>query len=199
VAVCAAFLAAHGLATLVGTQIQGVAGMGQDDRSKEQRWDEATMWSLPKIESLRVVIPGLFGYRMDTPDGGCYWGSVGQRPGVPQTRHSGAGVYAGVLVVLLAALALAQALRTGSSPFSQSERRTIFFWGAAALVSLLLAFGRHAPFYQFFYGLPYMSTIRSSCIPSPFRSWCCSRMGWKRSIVSPWGGQRRAPAVSGPN
>jgi hypothetical protein len=161
VALCAAFISAHGIASLVTTQIKGIAGMEQDTQSKEQRWDEATMWSLPKIEALRVVIPGLFGYRMDTADGGNYWGSVGQTPGVPQSRHSGSGVYAGVLVLLLAAFAVAQAARKSASPFSDPERKHIWFWTGAAAISLLLAFGRNAPFYQFFYQLPYFSTIRN--------------------------------------
>jgi hypothetical protein len=161
VAVCAAFISAHALATLIGTQVKGIAGAQQDAKTREQRWDEATMWSLPKNETLRVIIPGLFGYRMDTPEGGNYWGAVGQQPGAPQTRHSGSGVYAGVLVMLLAFWAVASSFRGRESPFTQQERRFIWFWGAAALVSLLLAYGRHAPFYQLLYQLPYFSTIRN--------------------------------------
>ncbi|MHC1769180.1 MAG: hypothetical protein AB9869_33680 [Verrucomicrobiia bacterium] len=161
VALVAALTAAHALSALIGTQIKGVVGTQQDARTKEQRWDQATMWSLPKIETLRIVVPGLFGYRMDTPHGGSYWGSVGQTPGVPQSRHSGSGVYAGVLVVLVAFWGIAQAARRKDSPFSPQSRRLIAFWAGAALISLLLAFGRHAPFYQFFYQLPYFSTIRN--------------------------------------
>ncbi len=166
VAVVAALTSAHTLSVLIQTQIKGVAEMQQDRPTKERRWDGATQWSLPKVETLRVVIPGLFGYRMDTPDGGNYWGSVGQTPGWEQhhqgyPRHSGAGVYAGVLVALIAAWGLAQAARGGKSSFSVAERRSVWFWGAMALVSLLLALGRHAPFYQFVYALPYFSTIRN--------------------------------------
>jgi hypothetical protein len=150
VAICAAFLSAHALSTLIGTQIKGIVGTQQDTTTKEQRWDAATMWSLPKIETLRVVIPGLFGYRMDSPDGGNYWGSVGQTPGIPQSRQSGSGVYVAVLVTLLAIWAVARASRKLDCPFSEQERWLIWFWASAALVSLLLAYGRHAPFYQFF-------------------------------------------------
>lgn len=161
VALVAALAAAHALSALVGTQIKGIVGTQQDTKTKEQRWNEATIWSLPKIETLRVVVPGLFGYRMDTPDGGNYWGSVGQTPGVPQSRHSGSGVFAGVLVVLIAFWAVARAAHSKDSPYTDWERRLIFFWAGAAAVSLLLAYGRHAPFYQFFYQLPYFSTIRN--------------------------------------
>ena len=161
VALLAAFMAAQALSTLIGTQLKGIVGAQQDPNTKEKRWIEATMWSLPKIETLRVIIPGLFGYRMDTPNGGNYWGAVGQVPGVPQSRHSGSGVYAGVLVALVAAWGIARSAQPRGGPFTAQERRFIWFWAGAALVSLLLAYGRHAPFYQFFYKLPYFSTIRN--------------------------------------
>lgn len=159
VAVAAAVIAAQALSVLIGTQVQGIAGMAQDQRTRIQRWDEATYWSLPKIETLRVVIPGLFGYRMDTPNGGNYWGRVGESPRMP--RHSGSGVYGGVVVSLLAVFALLQSLRGARSVFTPSERRVVWFWSGALGVSLLLAWGRHAPFYQLFYALPYFSTIRN--------------------------------------
>jgi hypothetical protein len=156
----AAICAAAGLYTLIGTQVQGISGMQQDAEAKRQRWDGATMWSLPKKETLRVLSPGLFGYRMDTPDGGNYWGSVGQTPGVMESRHSGAGEYAGALVVVLAAFGLANAFRK-KSPFNDFERKVVFFFSSAALVSVLFAWGRHAPFYRLVYALPFFSTIRN--------------------------------------
>ena len=38
---------------------------GQTAEEKKVDWDFATEWSLPKLESLRVIIPGIFGYRME--------------------------------------------------------------------------------------------------------------------------------------
>ena len=64
----------------LATEIKGVAGTQQDAQTKQERWDWATQWSLPKWETLSLVVPGLFGYRMDTPDGGEYWGAVGRSP-----------------------------------------------------------------------------------------------------------------------
>jgi hypothetical protein len=171
----ALFIAAHAVSTLVSTQIQGVAGMQQETETKEQHWDWATQWSLPKIETLRVLIPGLFGYRMDTPEGGDYWGAVGRdaqwekylasgaQGQAPRgfSRHSGTGPYAGVLVVLVALWAAAQSLRKKDNPFTLTERKLIWFWCAVILVSLLFAFGRHAPFYRLIYSLPYFSAIRN--------------------------------------
>lgn len=166
VALFAAFISAYTLNTLISTQVKEVVGMAQDKETRERRYVEATIWSLPKIEALRVIIPGLFGYRMDTPDGGAYWGTVGRTPGWEQhkqgtPRHSGSGEYAGVLVVLVAVWALVQAGRKQGSAFTDSERKMVWFWGAVALVCLLFAFGKFAPFYKLFYSLPYASMIRN--------------------------------------
>src|ERR1019366_194881 len=78
VVVFAAFIAISAVSSLVSTQIKGVAGMGQDAASRAERWDEATQWSLPKAETLSLIVPGLFGFRMDTPEGGNYWGRCGR-------------------------------------------------------------------------------------------------------------------------
>jgi len=166
VASFAGLIALNMVAGLVGTQIQGVVGTEQDAQTKSEKWDWATQWSLPKKEALGVVVPGLFGYRMDTPNGGQYWGSVGQTPGWEQhqqgfPRFVGGGFYAGVSVLLIALWAALQALRRKDSAFSPVQRRLLWFWMGVVVVSLIFAFGRHAPFYQFLYALPYFSTIRN--------------------------------------
>lgn len=172
----AGFIAATTLSTLIGTQIKGVVGMSQDAATKAARWHEATQWSLPKREALGFVVPGLFGYRMDTPNGGAYWGRVGSDPrwdaylasdrtGPPPAnaffRYGGGGGYVGALVLIVAAWALLQAFRGEHSVFNRTQRRLLWFWLAVLGVTLLLSFGRHAPFFQFFYALPYASTIRN--------------------------------------
>jgi hypothetical protein len=171
----AVFIAVQSLSVLITTQIAGVAGTQQDKETKEQHWDFATQWSLPKREALGFIIPGLFGYRMDTPDGGEYWGAVGRDPnwdryfangkqGPPPggtMRFSGGGSYAGVLVLIVAVWAVLQSFRKNNSIFAPPTRKWIWFWCGVFVVSLLLAFGRFAPFYQFFYALPYFSTIRN--------------------------------------
>ena len=151
----ALLVAAATVITLIGTEVKGVVGMGQDAESKARRWQDATHYSLPKQETLRILIPGLYGYRGDTPNGGFYWGGVGG-PG-----QSGSGEYAGVLVVLLAGWAGVQSFRRTGSPYDATQKRHIWFWTGAALITLLLAYGKHAPFYRLFYLLPYASTIRN--------------------------------------
>ena len=76
-------------------------------------------------------------------------------------RHSGTGDYAGVLVALLAVFALANSCRGPNTPFSPAERRAVWFWGAAALFSILAAWGRFGFLYSLLYRLPYFSTIRN--------------------------------------
>src|SRR5687767_4549258 len=135
VAVFAAFMATQALIGLLGV-VKGVTATQQEQQSKEQAWDMATTWSLPKVETLRVMIPGLHGYRMDTPDGGAYWGTVGQTPGWKETkagwpRYSGAGEYAGILVVLVGIWAIVESLRRNGQAFTHVERRMIWFWAVA--------------------------------------------------------------------
>ncbi|MDB6124810.1 MAG: hypothetical protein JWQ71_3803, partial [Pedosphaera sp.] len=191
VALFAAFIATQTLTVLINTQIKGIVGTQQDESTKQRKWNEATQWSLPKAEVLQIVVPGIFGYRMDTPDGGTYWGTVGKNPMVDYLeeqaksgpneqaraqaaqqlaaaasnpgvwRFSGGGIYAGVSVVVIALWALFQSFRKSGSPFTLPQRRTIWFWTIAAFIALLLAFGRFAPFYRIFYSIPYASTIRN--------------------------------------
>jgi hypothetical protein len=186
IAVFAALVAVHTLPLLIGTQIQGVVGTAQDKETKEKHWDIATQWSLPKAEITQLFIPGIFGYRMESTNGDNYWGQIGRSPTLDPIlkqretadgegkeridrylnnsnlwRFSGTGLYAGVLVLLVALWAVLQSFRATRSPYSLLQRRIIWFWTAVLVVTVLLSFGRYAPFYQFFYALPYASTIRN--------------------------------------
>jgi hypothetical protein len=164
----------------------------QKAQAKAERWSFCTQWSLPKVETLRLFVPGLMGYHMyenvDGPDkSSAYWGGIGEDlrlteirqlrhspdPSIRQQadeqmknftagyrRHIGSGDYAGLLVMILAIFAAANSWRT-QSPYSVREKRLVWFWFTAALVSLILAFGRHAFLYQFVFELPYFSTTRN--------------------------------------
>jgi len=197
VAVFAGFIAYQTIISLVGTQIQGVAGTAQDAETKAQHWDWATQWSLPKKETLGLLIPGLFGYKMDTPnnmmpavqqayEGGAYWGGQGRDPGLDRfldaggqgtppsgfMRFTGGGNYCGILVALIAAWAMAQSFRRRDSLFTNDQKKIIWFWTAVLVVSLAMAWGRFAPiFYGLLYQLPYFSTIRNPDKFLIFLSW----------------------------
>ena len=182
----AIFISLHTLAMLWSTQIHGVVGTGQDKETKEKHWDVATQWSLPKVEIAQLFVPGMFGNRMESTNGDNYWGQIGRSPtidpilkqrdeGDAQTkaqldaylknsnlwRFSGTGLYAGALVLVVALWAALQSFRKTGSPYSRSQRRAIWFWVGILVVTVLLSFGRYGPFYQFYYALPFTSTMRN--------------------------------------
>jgi hypothetical protein len=256
VAAGAALIAAGALSSLYRTQIKLTT---QQQETPAEHWSWATQWSLPKREILSLFVPGLFGYRMDTPEGGNYWGGIGRGlgfdryfaggplsegdvlrisspiqtnlnavvqvnrngeinvPGAgrvkaagkttaelknelvqkipsaasaqldvalerPQDfiRYSGGGIYAGVLVALIALWTTAQGFRRKNPFFPEVERRFILFWVVIAFVSILLGFGRFAPFYQFFYALPGMASIRN---PAKF----LHIVNWSFIFLFAWG------------
>jgi hypothetical protein len=196
------------------------------------------------MESLRVIIPGIFGYRIapyTTPPpkalafllpsaeesqaaidvSPAYWGKVGEDPRIArlessdpevraattasldqgfielafggkdpqlrqklvdamrsndkeiraqildrlksqmQLRFSGNGEYAGVLVALFAVFAVLSSFRGPSSPYSPRERLFVWFWGLAALFSLVMAWGRFAFLYHWFFQVPMVDKIRN--------------------------------------
>ena len=92
IAVFAGFIAIQTVVSLFGTSITGIAGTGQDAESRARQWDFCTQWSEPKVETLGLFVPGLFGYKMDTPNnmeffqdayrGGQYWGGTGRDPNI---------------------------------------------------------------------------------------------------------------------
>lgn len=101
----AAIIAFHTMHTLVQTQVEGVAAMGQDEQTKETRWNPATQWSLPKIETLQILVPGMFGYRLsgniDQQDhAGAYWGRVGQDPRIAKLGSDDPAVRSNVIASL---------------------------------------------------------------------------------------------------
>ena len=191
IAVFAGFIAWQTVTSLIGTSITGIAGTGQDAETKAKQWNPCTQWSEPKIETLDLFVPGLFGYKMDTPNnmglfqdayrGGQYWGAIGRDAAWEQyfasgrkgpapdprlfIRQTGGGGYAGILVALLAAWAIAQSLRRQNSVFGKNQRRMIWFWFAVLVISLPLSFGRFGLFggypFRFLYELPGASLIRN--------------------------------------
>lgn len=175
IAMFAGFVAISAISSLVSTQIQGIVGTQQDASTKAAHWYQATQWSMPKLETLGIAVPGLFGYRIygATPEA-LYWGGVGRDPradayfdkGEPPPAGAllhfcGSGVYMGVAVLLVVLWTVVQSARRTGSVFSPGQRKLLWFWTAVAVLSLLLSFGRFSYFYQFFYALPYASTIRN--------------------------------------
>jgi len=196
VSIFAGFIAVSTVISLL--QTPGIVG-STDDSSKESpeaHWDWATQWSLPKIETLGIFVPGVFGYRMDTPkhmapgledsySGGVYWGGIGRTPEIDRAFDAGlenspgglmrfgyAGYYAGVLTALGALWALVQTFRRQNPIFSRTQKIMIWFWAFVLVASLLVAWGRFAPFfYGLLYKLPHFSSIRNPAKFVIFASW----------------------------
>lgn len=172
VAACAGFLAIQTVTALVSTQIQGVKGVGDNQETPAAHWDWATQWSLPKAETLGAIVPGLFGYRMDTPNkllpksledayrGGVYWGGMGRSPEIDRYFDGGsvgepprggmmrfgyAGYYCGILVILIALWGVAQLFRKQNPVYSGEQKKLVGFWAVVMVVMIFLAWGRFAP------------------------------------------------------
>jgi len=188
VAFAATIVAAHAVVSLVNTQVKGVAVAGQTKDTSDRAYQFATQWSLPKLETLRFVIPGLFGYRMDEENGGQYWGRVGRSPQIPELqkilanpgsnpgvkaqaqqmlaspqihRYSGSGEHLGVLVALIAFWAFVLSFARKGTSFNNKDRYFIWCLAAFALIALLLSYGRYGFLYRFFFELPYAETVRN--------------------------------------
>lgn len=177
VAVFAGFIAAYAVSTLIGANIKGIAGTQQDEQTRSAHWDFATQWSMPKRETLALIVPNLYGCTVITPGAANYWGGMGTDPAwdryfasgeqgpPPQPghfiRHTGRGLYLGCFLVLVAMWAVLQSFRKKDSAFTPMERKLVWFWLGAAIICLLFAWGRFAPFYRLIYNLPYFSTIRN--------------------------------------
>lgn len=137
---------------------QNVAGIASMEQSREEKWEFCTQWSQPPGEIIDFIAPGYTGWRSGELDGP-YWGKMGRSAGWEQTRQGFMNfrlenTYLGFIPVLLAIFALFSAR-------ASTHRRVIYFWGGAALVSLLLAFGKYTPLYALFWQLPVIHNIRN--------------------------------------
>ena len=152
--------------SLFSTQIQGVSILERND-SNQSKWEWATQWSLPINETVRLFVPGYFGYRMDTDNGGLYRGTVGRDPqygkdNTPRiSRHSGSGFYAGNFVIFAALMAGVILLSRKNSFFNSVEKHWVWFWSIIVFSSLAFSFGRHFFLYQIIHALPFFNSIRN--------------------------------------
>ncbi|NOU36671.1 MAG: hypothetical protein HOO88_07865 [Kiritimatiellaceae bacterium] len=126
--------------------------------SGEEQWEYCTQWSFPPDELIAFVAPGYTGWRSGEPDGP-YWGRMGRSAGWEQTRQGFMNfkledTYLGVIPVAFALFALFACRQ-------DPKRRTIYFWGGATLLALLLSFGKYTPLYRLFWQLPVIHEIRN--------------------------------------
>ena len=140
----------------------------KDNRSEAEKWNWATQWSLPKIETITFVMPGFFGFGLpESP----YWGSIGcdarwetQQVGFPRFSMSTQNM--GIVVIALVLLAIITA-----STREKKSKGAIYFWTVSMILALLFAYGRYFDFggasaggfgpYRIFYWLPKMDSMRN--------------------------------------
>jgi hypothetical protein len=123
---------------------------------------------VPPDESIEFIAPGYMGWRSGEPSGP-YWGRTGQSAEWPRTGQGFSNfrlenIYLGIIPVAFALLACLAAWRRAgvSDTVGQvARRRDARFWSVAALLLLLLSFGKYFPLYFFFYHLPIVGNIRN--------------------------------------
>ncbi|HPG00975.1 MAG TPA: hypothetical protein PLE77_13010 [Kiritimatiellia bacterium] len=143
------------------TSVQNIASVQQEDG--KAKWDFATQWSWPPEESIDFIAPGFTGWRSGEADGP-YWGRMGRSKDWEKT-HVGfmnfklENVYIGAIPFALAVWACFAAWQLRK----RGERGSYdaLFWGIAAIVALLLAFGKNFILYPILYLLPGISAIRN--------------------------------------
>ncbi len=140
----------------------------KDNRTEAEKWNWATQWSLPKIETLTFVMPGFFGFGLPNSP---YWGSIGsdarwetQHIGFPRFSMSTQNM--GIVVIALMLLAVITA-----STRENYSKNTIYFWAVSMILALLFAYGRYFDVggangngfgpYRIFYWLPKMDSMRN--------------------------------------
>lgn len=144
-----------------GALWNGYQQFGKDIAIQEdptEKWSFMTQWSWPPGESLAFIAPGYMGWRSDDPSGP-YWGEMG-RSASWETDGSGFAnfkldnTYLGIVPFVLAVIAFANWRDSSRGPH-------ILFWGAVAIVSLLLAFGKYFLLYGWIYEFPVIHHIRN--------------------------------------
>jgi len=167
--VVALLVALPGLQVAAAAGITGVRQAGSEDPKTKFAW--ATQWSWPPEETLTYLVPGFFGWRSGMPKGE-YWGRIGQTENWDQTRQGFRNFSIdtctlGTIPFLLLGVGLWFVCRKTRSGTGESALWTAdqLFYGRCFLVMgavlFLLSLGKYAPFYRYFYQLPYMSTWRN--------------------------------------
>ncbi|MCE0498961.1 MAG: YfhO family protein [Methylacidiphilales bacterium] len=157
------------LLALFQGNIVGVKLGGETDR--ERTYDLVTQYSLGPGETLTYLVPGFFGWFTGSNDA-AYWGWIGESQEWPTTHQgeknsnlaiSTTGTVATVLALIGAILLLPGSPAGILGPGDISPRQKLFGRVLLALgvVTLVLAWGWHTPFYRPLFALPLMDKWRN--------------------------------------
>jgi hypothetical protein len=162
----AALIALAPLLALFQSNIVGVKIAGAADR--EETYKLVTQFSLGPAETLTYLVPGFFGWHINSPDGP-YWGWIGEWPDWPLQHHgdrnlnlaiSTTGTVATVMALIGVALLLPGNLL---GPGKLTDRQS--FYGrvllALGFVTLVLSWGWHTGLYRPLFTLPLMDKWRN--------------------------------------
>ncbi len=165
----------HGTAEKTGTHPDSSEKTGSvPEKSSDQKalenWIFATNWSLPPEDALEFVAPCVRGIESsDYPPGRNYpyWGRLGRtwkweehHQGFPNFRQH--TVYLGAIQVFFAIFAIVAWFRTRKQgPKQDAWLRDVPFWLIAAIIAIILSFGRYTPIYRLFYAIPGMNLLRA--------------------------------------
>ncbi|MDO9540987.1 MAG: hypothetical protein Q7J98_01520 [Kiritimatiellia bacterium] len=171
--ICALLICGPNLLTAYAANVGVVKDKSSaiDEESPRQKWEFTTQWSWPPEECIDFIAPGYMGWRTGEPEGP-YWGRMGRSAGWEETKQGFINFklenhYLGAIPIFLALFAVCAALirkradeQSALNPRDE-YRSEIIFWTCAAVVALLLSFGKFFPLYALFYQLPLVSSIRN--------------------------------------
>ncbi len=157
---------------------QATAATSSPAAAHAAQWQFTTDWSLPPEDALEFIVPNARGCTSYSFDPNPYIGRMGSAYQVLR-QHS---VHLGWLTLLLA---IAAFLRKG-------DRETLpmrCFWAGLAGVSLLLAFGKYTPIYQWIWQLPFINQIRAPVKWLHLTGFACAILAGYGSVglIKRWG------------
>ncbi|MDF7808351.1 hypothetical protein P4E94_12930 [Pontiellaceae bacterium B12219] len=147
--------------TMLKSYQSNIAGAASVQKGGDEKWNYITQWSMVPSEWPDLIAPGWGGWSSGNPEGP-YWGKIG-RSAEWETQKQGFSnfkldsLYLGIIPFLLALYGVWSAFGNRK----EQDGGTILFWGIAAFIGLLLAFGKYSPLYKLFYQLPMVSNIRA--------------------------------------
>lgn len=144
----------HSFDDQINTQVRDVEVL--QEGTDQERWEFATQWSFPPSESMDLIAPGFWGWH-SAHEQVPYHGVTGQSPrwnetqqGFPNLRLE--SVYLGILPFVLIGFSILG---------GREGRKERYFWLGCLILTLLLSFGKYAPFYALLHQLPFFSSIRN--------------------------------------